>query len=264
MRQQLNFDNTIAKKSLGQNFIKDKNFLLALSSKIKTYSDTNIIEIGPGTGALTEHLVKKKFKSLYVIEKDRELSDILDKKYKNKSKVKVINQDALITDYKQFNAKEKNIIVGNLPFNVSTQLLFKWLESEKWPPFYTSMILMFQKEVAKRIISKPKNKDYSRITVSAQTRCNIKKVMDAPAGIFFPKPKVDGVILEFTPSLKYQNINFSKLQKILTLSFSQRRKKIKSTLCLHLKELEIAKIDKNLRPDNLTINDYCRISELIS
>ena len=126
------------------------------------------------------------------------------------------------------------------------------------------MILMFQKEVAKRIISKPKNKDYSRITVSAQTRCNIKKVMDAPAGIFYPKPKVDGVILEFTPSLKYQNINFSKLQKILKLSFSQRRKKIKSTLCLHLKELEIAKIDKNLRPDNLTINDYCRISELIS
>ena len=263
MKQQSNLDNIIAKKSLGQNFIRDSNFLSSISSKIASDVDTNIIEIGPGTGALTDHLIKKEFKSIILIEKDKYLKALLDKKYKNKKNVRIISGDALKINYQQFNRKEKNIIIGNLPFNISTQLLFNWLEVEIWPPFYKSMVLMFQKEVAERIISEPGRKEYGRISVSAQTRCKIKRILNAPASIFFPKPKVDGVILEFTPSLKYCDVNFKKLQDILKLSFSQRRKKIKTTLKSYREILEDINIDDNQRPDSLSVEDYCKLSKLV-
>lgn len=263
MRQLLNLNNPKAKKSLGQNFIIDKNFIEKLCKFITSCEDTIIIEIGPGKGALTNLLVKKNYKKLYLIEKDNNLANNLIDKYKASNNIHIINRDALLFDFNQFIDEKNVIIVGNLPFNISTQLLFKWLEQEKWPPFYKKMFLMFQKEVAARIISKHNNRDYGRISVAAQVRCKIKKILIAPRKIFNPVPKVEGAVLEFKPSKKYKNLDFSKLQKILQLAFSKRRKKIKTNLKEYLHLLDQLNIDHNLRAENLTIEDYCKlVSEL--
>ena len=262
MKQQLNIDKILAKKSLGQNFITDKNFLSKISSYIHSNENTNIIEIGPGKGALTKFLVKKKYKSLILIEKDKVLANKLAQQFIHNKRIKIENQDALYVKYKDIDLFGENIIVGNLPFNISTQLLFRWLDSYEWPPFYSRMILMFQKEVADRIVAKQNTKNYGRLSVSAQSRCKINKLMTAPAEIFTPQPKVQGVILDFKPLLKYKNIDFSKLQKILRIAFSQRRKKIKTNLKEYLDKLKELGINTDLRPENLSVSDYCDLTSI--
>ena len=145
MKLPLNIDKHPPKKSLGQNFIIDKNFLKKLANSITSTKQNIIIEIGPGKGALTHYLSKKNFKQLILIEKDFKLASLLKKLFIKKKNIIVINEDALKFNYSIF--KESVIIVGNLPYNISTQLLVKWLEFNKWPPFYEKMILMFQRKL---------------------------------------------------------------------------------------------------------------------
>tara|TARA_B100001250_G_C19569518_1_gene687015 strand:- start:75 stop:830 length:756 start_codon:yes stop_codon:yes gene_type:complete len=249
-----------AKKSLGQNFIHDENFLFKLNSVIKTGSETNIIEIGPGKGALTRHLLKKKAKKIIVIEKDPDLIEYLEQ---YKKKIYIINADALKFDLHSLNIEKESIIVGNLPFNISSQLLIKWAKFKNWPPFYKKMYLMFQKELGERILAKENTKSYGRISVLSQSRFSIKKLLIAPSGIFTPRPKVDGIVLEFTPIKKYKNINIDKLETILRKAFIHRRKKIKSSLKEYRTILEINNFNLDLRAENLTTEDYYRLSNLI-
>ncbi len=256
----MNIDNQRIKKSLGQNFIIDENYLSKLEKKIITDKEDNLIEIGPGKGALTKYLVKKKFKKLYLIEKDNNLAKNLKQYFQSDKRIEVINDDALNINYNKFN--KNTIILGNLPFNISSQLLIKWLEYS-WPPFYKKMILMFQKELGERIVSPHNNKKYGRISVLAQTRCIIKKFADAPSNIFFPKPKVDGLILEFIPIINNKKINFKNLQVLLKKMFQHRRKKIKSILKNESDILKALNIDENLRPENLSIDDYYKITSRI-
>ncbi len=263
MKQQLSINKNSPKKSLGQNFIKDHNFILKLSSLISSDKQTNIFEIGPGMGALTRHLVKKEFKKLFLIEKDIRFFDTLTNDFKDNNKIIIINCDALSYDYENENKKNKSIIVGNLPFNISTQLLINWITREQWPPFYSKMTLMFQKEVADRIISLPNQKSFSRISVITQARCNVSKILNAPSDIFFPKPKVDGTVLEFTPILKNKNLNILNLQKLLKKSFEHRRKKIKTTLRDYSSQLKMLNIDDNLRAEDLSVEDYCKLASAI-
>ncbi len=265
MKQQLNIDNLAPKKSLGQNFIIDKNFLLKMNNHIVTTSNDVIIEIGPGKGALTEYLSKKNFKKLFLIEKDINLAKQLKLKYKKLKNIFIINDDALTFDYSPFkNIKETVIIYGNLPFNISTKLLTKWISDNEWPSFFNKMVLMFQKEVADRIIASHNNKKYGRLSVLVQSRCNVKKILDAPASIFSPKPKVDGVVIQLKPIDKYRKINFNKLEKLLEESFSSRRKKIKNTLRKYKQSLTKLDIDENLRPENLSVSNYCDLIKLIN
>ena len=263
MKQQLSINKNSPKKSLGQNFIKDKSFMLKLSSLILSDKQTNIFEIGPGMGALTSHLAKKEFKTLFLIEKDIRFFEELNNEFKDNNKINIINCDALSYDYEIANKKNKSMIVGNLPFNISTQLLIKWIAGEQWPPYYSKMVLMFQKEVADRIISLPNQKSYSRISVITQARCNVRKILNAPSGIFFPKPKVDGAVLEFTPILKNKNMNILNLQVLVKKSFEHRRKKIKTTLKDYSELLKILKIDDSLRAEDLSVEDYCKLASAI-
>ena len=263
MKQQLNINKTFPKKSLGQNFIKDKNFITKLESLILSDIHTNIFEIGPGTGALTDRLENKNFNKLFLIEKDIKLFNVLRDKYRDKKNIYPVNCDALKFDYEKMNQNNKSLIVGNLPFNISSQLLIKWIMTNSWPPFYDKMILMFQKEVADRIISSHSQKSYGRISVMSQARCSVKLLLKAPANIFYPKPKIDGTILEFTPITKYANLNIINLQKLLRKSFEHRRKKIKTSLkdfSYLFKELDI---DANLRAENLSVDDYCKLASAI-
>ena len=255
-------DKLIAKKSLGQNFITDKNFLKKLSSLIITSSNSFIIEIGPGKGALTKELVKKKISQLLVIEKDDRLIDnlkIFAKKFEN---FEIIHQDALKVDYNKI-IKKNSIIVGNLPFNISSNLLMNWISLNKWPPLYGKMYLMFQKEVGERILANHGTKQYGRLSVITQSRCNVKKLIIAKSKIFNPQPKVDGIVLELTPHKEYADIDINNIELIARKAFNQRRKKIKTSLSQYINYLDALSIDINLRPENLSVWEYCRLANLM-
>ncbi len=255
-------DKLIAKKSLGQNFITDKNFLKKLSSLIITSSNSFIIEIGPGKGALTKELVKKKISQLLVIEKDDRLIDNLKtfaRKFKN---FEIIHQDALKIDYNKI-IKKNSIIVGNLPFNISSNLLMNWISLNKWPPLYKKMYLMFQKEVGERILATHGSKQYGRLSVITQSRCKIKKLLVAKSKIFSPEPKVDGIVLEFTPHSKNIDMDIKNLEIIVRNAFSQRRKKIKTTLSSYIQYLDKLSINSDLRPENLSVTEYCKLAKLM-
>ncbi len=264
MRLQLNINKKIiAKKSLGQNFIHDTDFLEKLSKKIISNNKTDIIEIGPGTGSLTKYLERKEFNNLILIEKDDELSKILNEKYESKKNIKVFHKDVLKFNLSNVSKNKEIIIVGNLPFNISSQLLINWISYKKWPPFYKKMYLMFQKELGERIVSKINNKAYGKLSIVTQSRCDVKKLLEAPSRIFFPKPKVDGMVLEFTPIESYADMDLEKLKIILKAAFENRRKKIKNTLStysLHFKNWEK---EKDLRPENLNIEQYCYLAKKI-
>ncbi len=249
------------KKSLGQNFIFDKNLLIKISNSIKSKSTNSIIEIGPGLGTLTDFLYKKKYKQLILIEKDIRLIQFLKKKF-NETKVTILNIDAINFNY-NINSLKHSIIVGNLPFNVSVDLLYLWTKYKNWPPQHDKMVLMFQKEVANRIMALPKNKSYGKLSVVIQSRYKIKKLIDVPASAFTPRPKVDAIILEFTPFNDFGLIDINKIDKIAKDAFSQRRKKIKNNMSSYLTEIKNLSINPDLRPEDLTVLDYCNIAKKI-
>jgi len=251
----------VKKKSLGQNFIYDKNFLNKISNFILSESNNILIEVGPGPGTLTEFLFKKKFKKLILIEKDQRLISTLTKKFLDKN-VEIINIDALEFEFEK-NLMKYSIIVGNLPFNISVDLLYKWTKTKKWPPQHIKMVLMFQKEVADRIIALPNCKAYGKLSVVVQSRYIIKKLIDVPSALFTPAPKVDGALLEFTPLNEYKEVDINKIDKVAKMAFSQRRKKIKNNLNEYIDIIKQLDIDENLRAENLSILNYCDIAKLI-
>ena len=262
MRRQLSINKIInPKKSLGQNFIHNNKFLEKLSNKIISDNKTDIIEIGPGTGSLTEYLKRKEFKNLILIEKDSQLSKILSEKYKDDRNIKVYNKDALIFDLSTISKSKKIIIVGNLPFNISSQLLINWISYDEWPPFYCKMYLMFQKELGKRINSEINSKSYGKLSIITQSRCDVKELIVAPSHIFHPKPNVDGLVLEFTPIDSFIDVDLKKLKKILKAAFENRRKKIKNSLSEYKYYFNNWEIEKDLRPENITVEVYCSLAK---
>lgn len=252
-----------AKKSLGQNFLIDE---LIINSIISTTSvtDKNVLEIGPGTGNLTRAILKKKPKKFFVIEKDNDLSILLNENFKDQ--ITVINDDIL-----KFNEKnlidEKLIVFGNLPYNISTEILCKWIVNLKNNDFwFDELILMFQKEVADRIIAKFNNSNYGRLTILANWKLNVKKICDIDPHCFFPKPKINSTLLYFSPKRDFFKINDAKnLEKITRIFFNHRRKMIKKPFNQifngNAKILDKLKIDLNLRPQNLDLMTYYNLTK---
>ena len=251
------------KKSLGQNFLSDKNIIKSIV-EIGNITDNNtVLEIGPGTGNLTEFILKKKPKSFFVIEKDYNLVKILYEKFNNK--INIINKDVLNFELNEV-TKEKVIVYGNLPYNISTEILIKWITNNKKFELCKKLVLMFQKEVADRIIAKTNSKKYGRLSIISNWRMDIKKEFDISPNCFFPKPKVDSTLLSFEPKKKYFNIKKPyNLEKITKVFFNQRRKMIKNPLKQIFKKpgmiLEKLKLDINLRPQNLSPLIYFKITK---
>ena len=251
------------KKSLGQNFLSDKNIIKSIV-EIGNITDNNtVLEIGPGTGNLTEFILKKKPKSFFVIEKDYNLVKILYEKFNNK--INIINKDVLNFELNEV-TKEKVIVYGNLPYNISTEILIKWITNNKKFESCKKLVLMFQKEVADRIIAKTNSKNYGRLSIISNWRMDIKKEFDISPNCFFPKPKVDSTLLSFEPKKKYFNIKKPyNLEKITKVFFNQRRKMIKNPLKQIFKKpgmiLEKLKLDINLRPQNLSPLIYFKITK---
>ena len=250
-----------AKKSLGQNFLFDKN-ILNLIINCAEIKDKNILEVGPGTGNLTNEIIKKKPKNLLLIEKDKTL--LLELKKKNSKKITYINDDILNINENNL-SEEKLTVFGNLPYNISTEILTKWILNINSKIWFDKLILMFQKEVADRIISKFNTSTYGRLSIICNWRLNIKKIIDIKPNSFWPKPKIDSSLLVLTPKKKFFELENPKtIEHVTRIFFNQKRKKIKKPFNLLFNDAnEIAKklnIDLNLRPQNLDYQDYYSIA----
>ena len=250
-----------AKKSLGQNFLIDK-LVLEKIVNIVEIENKHVIEIGPGTGNLTSHILKHNPKKLVVIEKDKILANNLYEIFKNQ--ITVINEDILnINEKLIFN--EKAIVFGNLPYNISTEILSKWILNLKNIFWFDSLVLMFQKEVADRIIAKINTSNYGRLSIISNWKLNIKKICDIKPEAFSPKPKIDSSLLFFYPKKKFIEIkNPNNLEKVTRIFFNQRRKMLKKPFNQLFngdqKILEKLKIDLNLRPQNLSLDTYYKLA----
>ena len=249
------------KKSLGQNFLIDKNIINLIIDAANIQKDDTLLEVGPGTGNLTKEIISKNPKKLILIEKDKNLSIELKKKFNDK--IILINDDILKIDEKKV-CKEQMIIFGNLPYNISTQILAKWIKLKDLNLTCKRLVLMFQKEVADRITAEHGNKNYGRLSILSSWKMNIKKIKDINPNSFFPSPRVKSTILLIEPKKNFFKIDNPKnLEFITNVFFNQRRKMIKKPLNLIFKNSkEIAyKLNLNLndRPQNLSPLTYFKI-----
>tara|TARA_B100001146_G_C16195713_1_gene441561 strand:- start:413 stop:1219 length:807 start_codon:yes stop_codon:yes gene_type:complete len=254
-----------AKRSLGQNFLIDKNIINKIINVVDINENNTVIEIGAGYGNLTKYIIERKPKKIFAIEKDKKLSLFLKKKFKLSKNLKVINEDIL--NIIQKNNLGKNIIVfGNLPYNISTKILASLVMLNKWPPWYDILILMFQKEVADRIIAKTRTKEFGRLAVLSNWRLDIKKHFDISKNCFFPKPKINSTLLSFKPK-KINTFNLKNpknLEKVTRILFSNRRKMINKNFKKLFKEklsrINNLNLDLNKRPEELTNETYYKIA----
>ena len=251
----------IAKKSLGQNFLTDRNVLEKIVNVVDIKNKI-ILEVGPGTGNLTSFILKRKPKKVFVIEKDEDLARNLNENFGEQ--LTIINDDILnIDENSLFN--EKVLVFGNLPYNISTEILSKWIINLKDNFWFDHLILMFQKEVAERIISNFNKSTYGRLSILANWKLDINKICDIKPNSFSPKPKIDSSLLFFTPKKNFFKIKDPKnLEKVTRIFFSQRRKMLKKPFNqLFNGDSKISdklKIDLNLRPQNLDFDTYYKLT----
>tara|TARA_B110000967_G_C18831179_1_gene534179 strand:+ start:50 stop:835 length:786 start_codon:yes stop_codon:yes gene_type:complete len=254
-----------AKKSLGQNFLVDQNIIKKIINLTEIYNK-NIVEIGPGEGALTEEILKRKPKSLLVVEKDHNLVKKLKDKYSNNKLIKICNADILKFDIEKILNKNSDII-GNLPYNISSQILVKFLKFNKWPPKFNNLILMFQKELGEKIIGNYPSSGYGRLSILSNYRLNILGKFFVSPNCFFPKPKVTSMVIHFQPKSKilFNIKNIYNLEKITNIFFSNRRKMINKSIKKVLNNDKIKKLPDlqiNLRPSDIKPEFYYKITEL--
>ena len=250
-----------AKKSLGQNFLTDRNILEKI---VNTTSVKNkiILEIGPGTGNLTSFIIKNNPKKVFVIEKDNKLAIDLNKNFGDQ--LTIINDDVLnVNERLLFN--EKVTVFGNLPYNISTEILSKWIINLKDNFWFDYLVLMFQKEVAERIIATFNNSTYGRLSILTNWKLDVKKICDIKPESFSPRPKIESSLLFFTPKQNFYKIKDPKnLEKITRIFFSQRRKMLKKPFNQlfngEQKIISKLKIDLNLRPQNLDFDTYYKLT----
>ena len=250
-----------AKKSLGQNFLTDR---LVLDKIVNSTPIENkiVLEVGPGTGNLTSFILKKNPKKLFVIEKDNDLADNLNNIFKDR--LILINDDILKIDENTL-SDDKVTVFGNLPYNISTEILSKWIINLKDDFWFDQLVLMFQKEVADRIISNVNSSTYGRLSILANWKLNIKKICDIKPESFSPRPKIDSSLLFFSPKENFYKIKDPKnLEKITRIFFSQRRKMLKKPFNQLFngdqKVIDELKIDLNLRPQNLDFDTYYKLT----
>jgi len=250
-----------AKKSLGQNFLIDKNVIDKIIN-IVSITNNEVLEVGPGSGNLTKEILRNNPSKMYLIEKDtflaESLKDVIDER------VKIFNEDILKFD-ENLLSKKKIIVFGNLPYNISTEILSTWITKLKNDYWFSDLILMFQKEVADRIIARSHTSAYGRLSILTNWRLNINKICDISPESFSPRPKVQSTLIHFTPKKKFADIKDPlNLEKVTRIFFSHRRKMLKKPFNQifngnnHL--LDKLNIDLNLRPQNLDFDTYYKLT----
>lgn len=253
-----------AKKSLGQNFLLDLNLTRKIARSAQLTPDMTVIEVGPGPGGLTRALLEQDIRKLVAIERDdRCIRALGDVKAASAVPFEVIADDALNIDVRDI-APSPRAVVANLPYNIATPLLINWIRDSQ---DYQSLTLMFQKEVAQRIIAAPKTKAYGRLSVICQWRAACSIAFDVPASAFTPPPKVTSSIVRCVPyHFKAPQPRFETVEKITALAFQQRRKMLRQSLKkLSPNVLDILKqagLDETTRADAVAVEDYIRLAQV--
>jgi len=218
------------KRSLGQNFLLDLNLTSRIARSAGRLEGANILEIGPGPGGLTRAILKENPASVTVIERDDRCIAALEQVSAHyPGKLRIIAGDALL-DQPQMGVGLQTRIIANLPYNIATPLLIGWLETEPWPPYFASMTLMFQKEVADRIVAAPGSRTYGRLAVLAQWRCTTEQLFDIPPQAFTPPPKVTSSVVHLEPRAEPLPCRLKNLTAVTAAAFGQRRKMLRQSL----------------------------------
>jgi len=257
-----------AKKNLGQNFLLDLNLTAKIARSCKNLAESTIIEIGPGPGGLTRGLLSENAKKIIAIEKDaRCIPALTEIAEYYPGKLEVIEGDALT--YPILNNTESPVhIFSNLPYNIGTILLTKWLDPPEWPPIWSSLTLMFQKELAERLIAQPGSKQYGRLSILSQWRSDPRIILRLSSKEFFPRPKVDSAVVQIT---RLEEPRFpaksSTLTKLVSKAFNQRRKMLRTSLKNYIPNvvevLELANILPTNRAEDLSVEQYCNLANII-
>jgi len=250
-----------AKKSLGQNFLIDKNIIDKIINTVSIL-DKEILEVGPGTGNLTREILKKKPSKMYLVEKDTFLANSLHQIIDER--VEIFNNDILKFNENSL-SKKKIIVFGNLPYNISTEILSRWITNLKKEYWFSDLILMFQKEVAERIVAQFDTSAYGRLSILANWRLNINKICDISPESFSPRPKIQSSLIHFTPKKIFADIkNPFNLEKITRIFFSHRRKMLKKPFNQifngNTDLINKFNLDLSLRPQNLDCETYYKLT----
>ena len=265
LRDVIRKHDLIARKSLGQNFLLDLNLTGRIARSAGPLRDATVIEIGPGPGGLTRALLSEGAKRVIAIERDhRAIAALQEVSDHYPGRLTVIEGDALDFDAAPYLNDGPVRIVANLPYNIATPLLIGWLEAEPWPPFYDRLVLMFQREVAERIVAKPKTKDYGRLSILAQWRTQPKILFDIAPSAFVPPPKVTSSVVEFVPRPSPDPCDRRILGRVAEAAFGQRRKMLRQSLKSltpdPLPLLEAADITPTDRAEDIPIEGFVRLA----
>jgi 16S rRNA (adenine1518-N6/adenine1519-N6)-dimethyltransferase len=265
LREVIERHGLAAKKSLGQNFLFDLNLTRRIARSAGKLDDVTVVEVGPGPGGLTRALLMEGAKRVVAIERDaRALPALAEIAAAYPGRLEVISGDALDPSWLQ-RVEGPARIVANLPYNIATPLLVGWLTSEPWPPWYRSLTLMFQKEVAERITAKPGSKAYGRLAVLAQWRAVATKLFDIDRRAFSPPPNVTSSVVHIVPGVPAAAIRVETLERITAAAFGQRRKMLRQSLkSLGVTPevlLQAAEIEPTRRAEELSVGDFCRMAQ---
>ncbi len=269
LREVLQTHDLVTKKSLGQNFLLDLNLTAKIARSAGDLTGADVLEVGPGPGGLTRGLLAEGARKVLAIEKDtRCLPALAEIAEAYPGRFEVINGDALQID-PLAHLTPPIKIAANLPYNVGTELLVRWLTPKDWPPFWESLTLMFQREVAERIVAKPGSKHYGRLAILAQWRAEAKIVMSLPPEAFTPAPKVHSAVvhLRALPEPRYP-ADAATLSRVVAAGFNQRRKMLRASLKGVAPDIEAkleqAGIAPTERAERVTLEQFCRLARIVA
>jgi 16S rRNA (adenine1518-N6/adenine1519-N6)-dimethyltransferase len=269
LRQVIARHGLVARRSLGQNFLLDLNLTRRIARAAGPLAGHTIVEVGPGPGGLTRALLMEGAERVLAVERDRRtLPALAEIAAAYPGRLEVIEADALTVDWPALIGDGPAKIVANLPYNIATPLLLGWLTTEPWPPWYRSLTLMFQSEVADRIAAAPGSKVYGRLSVIAQARARARALFDIDRRAFTPPPKITSTLVEIVPLAEPPvPCPIAALERLTAAAFGQRRKMLRSSLKTLLEDpeplLERAAINPTMRAEELSVADFCRLAELI-
>jgi 16S rRNA (adenine1518-N6/adenine1519-N6)-dimethyltransferase len=269
LREVIRKSGLTAKKSLGQNFLLDLNLTRRIARAAGPLEGVTVVEVGPGPGGLTRALLMEGAGKVIAIERDeRCLAALEEIAAAYPGRLDIVGGDAREIDYASLPLAQPARLVANLPYSVGTPLLIGWLKTDPWPPWFDRLVLMFQREVADRIVAAPGDKDYGRLAVLAQWRTKPRILFSLPPDAFTPKPKVASAVVEFVPRERPEPAcDVSRLERVTAAAFGQRRKMLRSSLRQLTPDaealLEGLGLDPKARAEELQIADFCRIAEAL-
>jgi 16S rRNA (adenine1518-N6/adenine1519-N6)-dimethyltransferase len=258
-----------AKKSLGQNFLLDLNLTRRIARAAGPLEGVTVVEIGPGPGGLSRALLLEGAARVVAIERDeRCLPALQEIAALYPGRLDIASADAREMDYAGLHVPSPARIVANLPYSVGTPLLISWLKTEPWPPWFDRLVLMFQREVAERIVAAPRTKDYGRLAVLSQWRTKPRILFTLPAEAFTPRPKVDSALVEFVPKERPEPpCDVEQLEKVTAAAFGQRRKMLRSSLRQLTADSETLLTSLGIAPtaraEELGVAEFCRIANAL-